>query len=254
MDLPFMKELALEAGEIGLKHFGRVKKHYEKDRSIVTAADIEIEHLILERIRGRYPSHGIVAEETASSSAHSGPHMWAVDPVDGTQAFSFGFPFWAISIGFLENGAPTKGVVYQPAIDEMYSGDRGGVFLNGQPLGPAEELPLDEDSYLMVPESLHNKYKYSWKGDCLSLGSVAAHCAYVARGCAVGAISRAFIWDLAAGAALMEPLGIHSRYLDGREINWPELYGGKRLPAPCLSAKPGHWPSIAACFHQWETE
>ena len=43
MDLPFMKELALEAGEIGLKHFGRVTKHYKKDRSIVTAADIEIE-------------------------------------------------------------------------------------------------------------------------------------------------------------------------------------------------------------------
>jgi hypothetical protein len=33
--------------------------------------------------------------------------MWAVDPVDGTQALSSGFPFWAISIGFLEDGKPS---------------------------------------------------------------------------------------------------------------------------------------------------
>ena len=251
MDLAFMKELALEAGQLGMKYFGAVTRNYKKDRSIVTAADLEIEAFILERIRSRFPDHGILAEETAASALPLGRFMWAIDPVDGTQAFSFGFPFWAISVGFLEDAKPSMGVIYQPAIDELYYGDREGVYWNARQLGPFEERPLDEDSYLMVPESMHNKYKYNWRGDCLSLGSVAAHCCYMARGCAVGALCRAFIWDLAAGVALMEPLGIRTRYLDGKEVDWADLFSGRRFPQPCLSARPGHWDQLATSIQDW---
>jgi myo-inositol-1(or 4)-monophosphatase len=143
------------------------------------------------------------------------------------------------------------GVVYQPAIGDIYYGDPHGVFLNNRQLTPIEEEPLDENSYLMVPESIHNSYGYTWKGDFLSLGSVAAHCCYVARGCAVGILSRAYIWDLAAGVALMDPLGIHSRYLDGSEVKWTELYDGQRPPQPLLGARKSHWNELAANILSW---
>lgn len=251
MDLVFMKELAMEAGRIGLKHFGCVTRRYKVDRSIVTAADLEIEAFLVERIASRFPNHSILAEETAARVKTTSENVWAVDPVDGTQAFASGFPFWAISIGFLSGGRPAKGVVYQPAIDELYHGDSNGVFLNGKRLDPISAASLDEDSYLMVPESFHNKYRYRWKGDCLSLGSVASHCCYVARGCAVGSISRAFIWDLAAGVALLEPLGVRTRYLDGSELDWTLLSNGDRLAQPCLSAHPGNWEELAECVLDW---
>lgn len=254
MDISFMKELALEAGQIGLRHFGHVLKTYKADRSIVTKADVEIESYLLERIRARYPRHGVLAEESVGQAIQLGRYMWVLDPIDGTQAFSFGFPFWAISIGFMEDGEPTKGVVYQPAIDDLYYCDGDSVYLNGRLLEGIGEQALDQDSYLMVPESMHNNYVFSWPGDCLSLGSVAAHCCYVARGCAVGVLSRAFIWDIAAGVALMEPLGIHSRYIDGSEVDWTALYDGRRLPQPCLGARPSHWPQIASCIRSWNPE
>lgn len=131
---------------------------------------------------------------------------------------------------------------------------RIGLMHFGRPLPATVDRPLDQDSYLMVPESMHNNYVFSWRGDCLSLGSVAAHCCYVARGCAVGLLSRAFIWDLAAGVALMEPLGIHSRYLDGSEIDWTDLYDGKRLPRPCLGARERHWSQIASSIRSWKRD
>jgi fructose-1,6-bisphosphatase/inositol monophosphatase family enzyme len=70
----------------------------------------------------------------------------------------------------------------------------------------------------------------------------------VARGCAAGTVSKPFIWDLAAGAAIMEPLGIRSLYLDGSEIDWPELFDGRRVPQSVLGARESHWRKLAECI------
>jgi inositol-phosphate phosphatase/L-galactose 1-phosphate phosphatase/histidinol-phosphatase len=67
MDLSFMKELALEAGQIGMRHFGRVRRSFKKDLSIVTEADLEIEAFLIERVGSRYPKHGILAEEISTN-------------------------------------------------------------------------------------------------------------------------------------------------------------------------------------------
>jgi 3'-phosphoadenosine 5'-phosphosulfate (PAPS) 3'-phosphatase len=67
-------------------------------------------------------------------------------------------------------------------------------------------------------------------------------------------LSRPHIWDLAAGVALMEPLGIHSRYLDGSDVKWTELYDGRRLPQPVLAARKSHWNELAASILSWGNE
>ncbi len=247
-----MREIAYEAGQIGMRHFGRATKKYKSDRSIVTEADLEIERFLIDRVASRYPKHGIVAEETHANVRENDSYVWTIDPIDGTQAFASNLPFWSISIGFLVEGLPRMGVIYQPAIGDMYYGNGRSSYLNSRQLLPISEDPVDENSYLMVPESVHNNYEYSWKGDILSLGSVAAHCCYVACGSAVGVLSRAYIWDLVAGVALMEPLDIRCCYLDGGEIDWKSLYDGSRLPKPFLAARRSHWPAVAKCILAWK--
>lgn len=250
MDLTLMKELAVEAGRIGMRYFGRVPRRFKADRSIVTEADLEIERFLVERIRSRYPKHGVLAEETSTNVDRSVDYVWAVDPVDGTQAFSCGLPTWAVSIGFLEQGNPTLGVIYLPVLDDLYWADRSGANLNERRLEAPAGGSLDENSYMAVPESIHHNYTYDWVGDLLSLGSVAVHCAFVARGSAVGTICRPFIWDLAAGVALMSPMGIRTRYRDGSEIDWTELYDGTRLRQAAVSALPAHWDEVARSFRR----
>jgi myo-inositol-1(or 4)-monophosphatase len=248
MDLSLIRELALVAGAIGMKYFGHARKSYKPDRTIVTEADLEIEAFLLDSLRRRYPEHGFVAEESCADSTKDSPYTWAIDPVDGTHVFARGFPFWAVSIGLLKDGKPHLGVIFQPALNDLYAGEPGSVSLNGEPIGVTADTQFDEHAYLMVPESSHRRFRCDWEGGTLSLGSVAAHCAYVARGCAAGTISKPFIWDLAAGAAIMEPLGIISRYLDGTEIEWPELFDGRRVPQPVLGARESYWRKLAECI------
>jgi myo-inositol-1(or 4)-monophosphatase len=254
MDLNFIKELAVEAGRIGMRHFGRVERRFKSDRTIVTEADIEIDRFVVERLRSRYPRHGVLAEETSQTLDGSADHVWAVDPIDGTQAFSAGLPTWAVSIGFLDHGVPTCGAIYLPVIGDLYWAGPGEAHLNERSLDPLRDEPLDENSYMAVPESIHHSYVYEWVGDLLSVGSVAAHCAYVARGSAVGTVCRPYIWDLAAGVAIMNAVGVQTLYRDGSAIDWTELYDGSRLRQAIIAARPSHWDAISRSFRRKQAD
>jgi myo-inositol-1(or 4)-monophosphatase len=133
--LDFCVDLARAAGDV-LKHYMDRDKHVElKGRAnLVTIADKESEALIISRIRGRYPDHQILAEESGSSGA-AGEGKWIIDPLDGTTNFAHQYPFFCVSIGFEFRGGVLCGAVYDPCRDEMFSAARGlGAFVNGRPL------------------------------------------------------------------------------------------------------------------------
>jgi fructose-1,6-bisphosphatase/inositol monophosphatase family enzyme len=53
-------------------------------------------------------------------------HRWIVDPLDGTTNFLHGIPIFSISIALERQGQIVAGVVYNPAMDELYTAERGG--------------------------------------------------------------------------------------------------------------------------------
>ena len=58
-----------------------------------------------------------------------------IDPIDGTSNFVTGFPYVAVVIGFVLDKEPVFGVVFNPILDEMFTGCKGkGSFLNGHPI------------------------------------------------------------------------------------------------------------------------
>jgi myo-inositol-1(or 4)-monophosphatase len=114
-------------------------KHVElKGRAnLVTVADKEAEALILRRIRDRYPSHAILAEESGASQGTEG--KWIIDPLDGTTNFAHQYPFFCVSVAFELSGRLLCGAVYDPWRDEMFSAGRGmGSFMNGTRLRVSE--------------------------------------------------------------------------------------------------------------------
>jgi len=143
--LDFAIELARSAGDV-LKHYMDREKQVElKGRAnLVTIADKEAEALIISAIRGRYPSHAILAEESGASGPYGGGEgKWIIDPLDGTTNFAHQYPFFCVSIGFEQAGNLLCGAVYDPWRDEMFSAQRGlGAYLNDQRLrvSDVEEL------------------------------------------------------------------------------------------------------------------
>ncbi len=135
--LVIASELAQAAGDMALagrKAGLRNVQTKSTATDMVTEFDRASEKLIVEGLRKRRPLDAIVGEEGASITGTSGI-TWYIDPIDGTTNFLYDLPAWAVSIGAQDSSGPLAGVVYVPALREMFSATRGGgAFLNGEPI------------------------------------------------------------------------------------------------------------------------
>ncbi len=95
-------------------------------QNFVTVADGAAEKLIAQRLREAFPNDDFLGEETFDRKATAATGaLWVVDPIDGTTNYISGRPDWCVSIGFLHDGRPEIGVIYQPAVDALFWARRG---------------------------------------------------------------------------------------------------------------------------------
>jgi myo-inositol-1(or 4)-monophosphatase len=142
--VPHIQEIAREAGELLMSHFGKVGYSYKGDVDLVTIADRESEKLIVNRIRGKWPDHDLVGEEGASRETGS-DYRWYIDPLDGTTNFAHGFPAFAVSIGLEHKGERIAAVVHDPSRNETFSAEKGsGAYLNKSKMSVSKTESLDE--------------------------------------------------------------------------------------------------------------
>lgn len=129
----FAQEVAREAGEILRQYQAKgVSPEYKGRADLVTAADRASEQHVVSRIRDRFPSHSIMAEEGFGIDQGS-EYCWHIDPLDGTTNFAHGFPIYCTSIGLEKNREGIVGVVYDPTRDELFMAEKGaGAYLNNR--------------------------------------------------------------------------------------------------------------------------
>ena len=103
-------------------------------RELVTETDRASEDAILGLLHTECPDDLIIAEESSPQQAES-PRVWIVDPLDGTNNFAHGYPFFCVAIAMEEDGELSTGVVYDPLRDELFCAERGrGASMNGEPM------------------------------------------------------------------------------------------------------------------------
>ncbi|KAL9277925.1 hypothetical protein ACSQ67_024834 [Phaseolus vulgaris] len=129
------------------KGFYQTKNVQHKGQvDLVTETDKACEDLIFNHLKQLYPSHKFIGEETTAAGGNAeltDEPTWIVDPLDGTTNFVHGFPFVCVSIGLTIGKIPTVGVVYNPIINELFTGIRGkGAFLNGKPIKVSSQTEL----------------------------------------------------------------------------------------------------------------
>src|SRR5215213_3887501 len=98
----------------------------------VTECDKESERRIVERIFREHPDSTIVGEEGGQQG--SGDVHWYVDPIDGTNNFVAGIPFFCVSIAAALGDRLLAGVVYDPSRDEVFAASLAGATVNGEPM------------------------------------------------------------------------------------------------------------------------
>ena len=95
--LDFAKSVALEAGDIMRKYFGKKPDaHFKANNTIVTVADKKINQLVINKVMEKYPDHDIDGEE--ASQCHGSKYVWVCDPIDGTASFAMELPISVFSM------------------------------------------------------------------------------------------------------------------------------------------------------------
>ncbi len=127
--------VALAAGRVEMVHFsaGGVAVETKADRSPVTVADVQAEALILEGLRRLMPGVPVIAEEEVAAGRIpdiSGA-FFLVDPLDGTKGFIKGRREFTINVGLVVERRPVFGLVYAPALSDLYVTTGPGTTLNG---------------------------------------------------------------------------------------------------------------------------
>ncbi len=142
--LEFAGTLADLARPVALRYFRQpLKVESKADDSPVTVADREIERLLREHIRARFPDHGILGEEYGAEQMAS-DFVWAVDPIDGTKSFVTGMPTFGTLIALLQDRRPHLGVIDMPALGERWVGLAGQPStFNGKACRTRAGVPLD---------------------------------------------------------------------------------------------------------------
>ncbi len=128
---------AREAGQLAVSRLGNPGfQKWKGAHNIQAGASLEIQQRIVDIIHAEFPDHVFLLEESDEMPVfdlENPPHLWIVDPIDGSLNFYQGIPFFAISIAYREEGQYKLGVVYDPCRDELFQAMPGrGAKLNGK--------------------------------------------------------------------------------------------------------------------------
>ena len=97
------------------------------DESPVTEADQAADALISAGLREAFPDMTLITEEQADSHGQIAGTFLIVDPLDGTKEFIKRRGDFTVNIALVEDGVPTRGVVYAPAKGRLFYTDADGV-------------------------------------------------------------------------------------------------------------------------------
>jgi myo-inositol-1(or 4)-monophosphatase len=228
-------EAVREAGAV-LKTYFRAPLDVEfkekGQQSPVTEADRRSETMLRDALSKAFPEHGIIGEEQDNVVNAGADYVWFLDPLDGTTNFTAGLPAFAISMGLCFRGTPVLGVVGVPweggegTIFRAYHG--GGAHCNDVAMQIApSEIPAGT-RLMSMPFWALGQYRMRRRsgirgGNIRANGSIAYELVYAAHGSyQFSVISGARLWDMVAGAVLVQEAGGAVLCCNGKARRWSD--------------------------------
>ena len=206
-NLNIMIKAAEKASKSVIRDFGEVEKlqvSKKGPRDFVTKTDKHVEKILIEELSKTKKNYSFLSEEVGSIENKDKDNIWIIDPIDGTTNFLHGIPHFAICLALESKKEIISGLIYDPIKDEMFYAEKNkGAYLNNQRLRVSKKNLIDECLF----SSNHEGVKFSNLNMRYS-GCAALDLAYVASGRLDGFFhNKINIWDVAAGALLVEEAG-----------------------------------------------
>ncbi|XP_034468790.1 inositol monophosphatase 1-like [Hippoglossus hippoglossus] len=230
--------IARKSGEVVREALRDDRKVMTKSSSIdlVTKTDQKVEHLIIQLVREKFPTHRFIGEESVAAGETcdlTDSPTWIIDPIDGTTNFVHAFPFVAVSIGFYVKKQSEFAVVYSCLEDKMFTARRGrGAFCNGEPLQVSDQEDVrqsiiatefgsnrDVEAVDKIFSSLRNILCLPVQG-VRSAGTAAINMCLVASGCVEAYYEiGVHVWDIAAASLIVSEAGGVLMDVDGGTVD-----------------------------------
>ena len=183
------------------------------DGSPVTNGDLEVNRLIHEALFSVFPDDGWLSEESPDDAIRLQKNrVWILDPIDGTKPFIKSLPQFTISLGLIDRGQASIGIIFNPATREYFCAVRGEhPTLNGCPI-QVRRTTGHRLSFMVNAGPINHATIRTWRetANCRPImGSIAYSLALVAAGQIDGVINIGTQneWDIAAALLLVQAAG-----------------------------------------------
>ncbi len=127
--LEVIKSIALGAGaQIMAIYDGEQGVTYKEDQSPLTLADQASHRHICAELNRLFPEIPVISEEGElpdHANRRGFARFFLVDPLDGTKEFIKRNGDFTVNIALVEGETPVLGVVYIPALGQLYAAERG---------------------------------------------------------------------------------------------------------------------------------
>ena len=202
-----MIKAAEKASKSLIRDFGEVEKLQVSKKGpydFVTKTDRSVEKILIEELSKTKKNYSFISEEVGKINNKDKENIWIIDPIDGTTNFLHGIPHFAISIALKSKEKVVSGLIFDPIKDEMFFAEKNkGAYLNNHRMRVSNKNSLEDCLF----SSNHEGVKFSNLNMRYS-GCAALDLAYVASGRLDGYFhNKINIWDIAAGALMVEESG-----------------------------------------------
>ena len=226
-----VEPIMCKAGDILLSYQAKqLTRTQKEEHGFVTEADLASEQFLISELSKIMPEASFCAEESGISGSTTSDYSWVIDPLDGTTNFSYGLPYYCISVALTYRDEPQFGMIYQPLLGELFYAQKGmGAFLNGQPI--TVSAPEDFNKSLIavgLPYPAQERVNMVGMAQQVAgkahgirhFGAIALDLAYVAAGRLDGVMFGGLAWwDVAAGMLLIQEAGGLVSDFQGNQLN-----------------------------------
>ena len=158
IDLEVVIGIAKNAGDVIMEIYNKdFQIEYKDDKSPLTEADTKSNEIICSALEKAYPQIPLLSEENREvpyETRKDWEYYWCIDPIDGTKEFIKKNGEFTVNIALIHKNTPVLGVVYAPALGDMYFAKKGegafrvrvdGRWTMDDGLKDAQALPLKSE-------------------------------------------------------------------------------------------------------------